>query len=147
MKTLFSTVLCVALLSGCAATPPPTTAGSTGDKPGSATDAVGQSTLPPGAIFRPERSLIIGSGDQWVGRVVADTARDAEAAFRFFVESYPAQGWTLISSVRGKTSLLVFIRKDRTATVELVQGGPISAGSLVLTITSRNSTVGAPMRP
>lgn len=147
MKTLFSTVLCVGLLSGCAATPPPTTAGSTSDRTSSATEAVGQSTLPPGTTFRLERSLIIGSGDQWVGRVVADTERDVEAAFRFFVESYPAQGWTLISSVRGKTSLLVFTKQDRTATVELVQGGPISGGSLVLTVTPRNSTAGTPKRP
>jgi len=147
MKTLFSTVLCVGLLSGCAATPPPTPAGSTSDRPSSATEAVGQSTLPPGTTFRPESSLIIGSGDQWVGRVVADTGRDVEGAFRFFVESYPAQGWTLISSVRGKTSLLVFTKQDRTATVELVQGGPISGGSLVLTVTPRNSTAATPRRP
>lgn len=147
MKTLVSTVLCIGLLSGCAATPPPTTAGSTGDRTTSPAETVGASTLPPGATFRPESSLIIGSGDQWVGRVVADAGRDVEAAFRFFVETYPAQGWTLISSVRGKTSLLVFTKQDRTATVELVQGGLISGGSLILTVTPRNATVGAPRRP
>jgi len=147
MKTLLSAVLCVGLLSGCAATPTPTTAGSSTDRTLSPTEAVGQSTLPPGAIVRPENSLIIGSGDQWVGRVVADAGRDVEAAFRFFVESYPAQGWTLISSVRGKTSLLVFTRPDRTATVELIQGGLISGASLILTVSPRNSIVGAPKRP
>ncbi len=147
MKKLLSTMLCAGVLAGCAATPPQTSGGSASDKTMSPTDAVGQSALPPGTTFRPERSLIIGSGDQWVGRVVADAGRDVEAAFRFFVDTYPAQGWTLISSVRGKTSLLVFTKQDRTATVELAEGGLISGGSLVLTVSPRNASVAAPKRP
>ena len=60
--------------------------------------------LPPGAVIRGDQSLIIGSGDNWVGRVVLDVGRDFDAAYRFFLEAYPAQGWTVVSSVRGKNS-------------------------------------------
>ena len=82
-----------------------------------------------------------------MGRVVADVGRDVEAAFRFFIDTYPAQGWTLISSVRGKTSLLVFTKQDRTATIELSEGGLIGGGSLALTVAPRNAAVVAPKRP
>ncbi len=147
MKKMLSTVLCVWVLAGCTATPLQTSGSSTADKTLSPTEAVGQSALPPGASFKPENSLIIGSGEQWVGRVVADVGRDVEAAFRFFIDTYPAQGWTLISSVRGKTSLLVFTKQDRTATVELAEGGLMGGGTLVLTVSPRNAAVVAPKRP
>jgi len=147
MRKPLSTVLCLGLLAGCAATPLQTSGGSTSDKTISPAGSVGQSALPPGATFKPEGSLIIGSGDQWVGRLVADVGRDVEAAFRFFLDTYPAQGWTLISSVRSKTSLLVFTKQDRTTTVELAEGGLIGGGSLILTVSPRNATVVAPKRP
>ena len=146
MRTLPLYLLSLVLVA-CAATPLQSDSVSTGEKSASPTEAIGQSALPPKASFKPENSLIIGSGDQWVGRVVADVGRDVEAAFRFFIDTYPSQGWTLISSVRGKTSLLVFTKQDRTATVELSDGGLMGAGSLVLTVSPRNAAVVAPKRP
>jgi hypothetical protein len=147
MKKLLPTLLCVWALAGCAATPVQTRDGSPADRTLSPIEAVGPSSLPPGATFRPETSLIIGSGDQWVGRVVAEVGRDIDGAFRFFIDTYPSQGWTLISSVRGRSSLLVFTRQDRTATVELSGGGLLGGGLLTLTVTPRNAAVVAPKRP
>jgi hypothetical protein len=147
MKKRFAIVFSACLMAGCASSPVQMGGTAAGEKSMSPTEAVGQSALPPGATFRPENSLIIGSGDQWVGRVVADVGRDVEAAFRFFIDTYPAQGWTLISAVRGKTSLLVFTKQDRTATIELGEGGLIGGGSLALTVAPRNAAVVAPKRP
>ena len=147
MKKRFAIVFSACLMAGCASSPVQMGGTAAGEKSMSPTEAVGQSALPPGATFRPENSLIIGSGDQWVGRVVADVGRDVEAAFRFFIDTYPAQGWTLISAVRGKTSLLVFTKQDRTATIELGEGGLIGGGSLALTVAPGNAAVVAPKRP
>ncbi|MBM3362428.1 MAG: hypothetical protein FJY42_07140 [Betaproteobacteria bacterium] len=146
MKALVYLLPASLLMVACTATPLQSGSGTSGEKTQSPVDAVGQSTLPPGVTFRPENSLIIGAGEQWVGRVVADVGRDVEAAFRFFIDTYPAQGWTLISSVRGKTSLLVFTKQDRTATVELSEGGMMGGGALVLTVSPRNAAVVAPPR-
>jgi hypothetical protein len=110
-------------------------------------DPVGLSALPPGSTLKPEQSLIIGSGEQWVGRVVATVGKDIDAAIRFFVDTYQSQGWTLISSVRGKASLLVFTKQDRTATVELTEGTMLSGGTVTLTVAPRNAAVSAPRRP
>ena len=62
---------------------------------------LGQLPLPPGAVIRADQSLIIGAGDNWVGRVMLDVGRDVDAAYRFFLETYPAQGWTVVSVSRG----------------------------------------------
>jgi hypothetical protein len=56
------------------------------------TEVLGHNALPPGASIEPELSLIMGAGDQWVGRVVADLGRDTEGAFRFFLPTPPRAG-------------------------------------------------------
>ncbi len=139
-----SSLVLAAVLAGCAATPL-TTPGD-GAKP-VATEVLAPAALPPGSQVRADRSLIMGSGEQWVGRLVAEVGRDAEAAYRFFVDTYPAQGWTLVSAVRGKTSLIVLTKQDRTATVELTEGSVFMPSVAVLTVSPRNAQVSAPRRP
>ncbi len=106
--------------------------------------ALERGALPPGAVFKAESSLVFGTGDQWVGRIAADVGRDVDAVYRYFAEQYPVQGWTLISAVRGKTSLLVFTRQDRTATVELSEGNALTGGSVVVTVSPRSANVNMP---
>jgi hypothetical protein len=112
-----------------------------------ANQLLGQLSLPVGARLLGEQSLIIGSGDTWVGRVVLDVGRNIDAAYGHFLESYPAQGWTVVSAVRGKTSVLVLTRQDRTATVELVEGGLFTGGLVMLTMAPRNAPVISPRKP
>ena len=107
---------------------------------------LGQLPLPPGAVIRADQSLIIGAGDNWVGRVVLDVGRDVDAAYRYFLETYPAQGWTVVSAVRGKNSFLVMTRQERTATFEMVDGGMMGS-SVSLTMAPRNAAVMVPKKP
>jgi hypothetical protein len=146
MKTLrhLSAIASIVLLAGCATTGlSPTTT----EPAQAAADPASLSALPPGATLKPEQSLIIGSGEQWVGRVVATLGKDIDGAIRFFTDTYQSQGWTLISSVRGKASLLVFTKEDRTATVELNESTLMTGGTLTLTVAPRNAAVTAPRRP
>lgn len=107
---------------------------------------LGQLPLPPGSIIRADQSLIIGAGDNWVGRVVLDVGRDFDAAYRFFLETYPAQGWTVVSAVRGKNSFMVMTRQERTATLEMVDGGMMGS-NVSLTMAPRNAAVMVPKKP
>jgi hypothetical protein len=138
----------LALLTACANTtmPPAVSAGVDGQVP-NANQLLGQLSLPPGARLLSDQSLIIGSGDNWVGRVVLDVGRNPDTAYGFFLESYPPQGWAVVSAVRGKTSLLVLTRQERTATVELIDGGMLGNSQIVLTMAPRNATVMAPRKP
>ena len=113
----------------------------------SANQLLGQLSLPTGARLLSDQSLIIGSGDNWVGRVVLDVGRNLDAAYAFFLETYPAQGWTVVSAVRGKTSFLVLTRQERTATLEMVDGGVLGSGLIALTMAPRNAPVISPRKP
>ena len=134
-------------LSGCASTGSATSVAVGPDgKVQNPVQLLGQLPLPPGAAIRAEQSLIIGAGDNWVGRVVLDVGRDFDAAYRFFLETYPAQGWTVVSAVRGKNSFLVMTRQERTATFEMVDGGMMGS-SVSLTMAPRNAAVMVPKKP
>ena len=138
----------LALLTACAntTTAPAVSAGADGQVP-NANQLLGQLSLPPGARLLSDQSLIIGSGDNWVGRVVLDVGRNPDTAYGFFLETYPPQGWAVVSAVRGKTSLLVLTRQERTATVELIDGGMLGNSQIVLTMAPRNATVMSPRKP
>ena len=110
-------------------------------------EILGQTQLPAGARIDHEKSLIMGAGDQWVGRVRLDVGRDVGAAYKFFLETYPQQGWTLVTAVRGPSSLLVFTKQERNATVEFQEGSLFGGGSVTMTVSPRNAAVSAPRRP
>lgn len=134
------------LLAGCA-----TTSGNsagTGSSSGNGTmnDLIVNAQLPAGARINHSQSLIMGSGENWVGRVMLELDQNPNAAYNFFLEQYPQQGWTLVSAVRGKTSLLVFTKADRSATVELNEGGVMGGSQATLTVTPK-STLPAPPAP
>ena len=134
-----------AAIAGCASpTPQPAGQGTQGQNP---SQWLGQLALPPGAVMRTEQSLIIGTGDNWVGRVVLEVGRDADAAYRFFLDSYPAQGWTIVSAVRGKTSVIVMTRQERTATLEMTDAGLLGTSTMSMTMAPRNATVLMPKKP
>jgi hypothetical protein len=100
------------------------------------TDAtlLGATPLPPGAKILSDQSLIVGSGDAWVGRVSLDVGRDVTSAYKYFLDAFQAQGWTLQSAVRARTSLLVFTRFGRSATIEF-QDAPRLMGGAIVTLT------------
>ena len=135
-------------LAGCASTSnaPSVSVGPDG-KIQNPVQLLGQLPLPPGSVVRADQSLIIGAGDNWVGRVVLDVGRDFDAAYRFFLEAYPAQGWTVVSAVRGKTSFMVMTRQERTATFEMVDGGMLAGSVVSMTMAPRNAAVMVPKKP
>jgi hypothetical protein len=100
------------------------------------TDAslLGSLPIPPGAKIITDQSLIIGSGDTWVGRLSLDVGRDVTGAYQYFLDAFRAQGWTLQSAVRSKNSLLVFTRAGRSATIEF-QDTPKLVGGTLVTLT------------
>lgn len=146
--TLALMVTLVLALSACTSISPGSAnyAGPDSVQPQKPVQLLGQLALPPGARIRADHSLIIGAGDNWVGRVVMDVGSDMDAAYRYFLESYPAQGWSVVSAVRGKTSLVVLTRQERTATIEMSEGGWGGSGSVTLTMAPRNAAVFAPTK-
>jgi len=106
-------------------------------------EAMVGSILPTGSKINNAQSLIMGSGENWVGRMVLEVKQDTAGVYNFFLDNYPAQGWALVSAVRGKTSLLVFTKADRSATVE-ISDATLGGSSTVLTVSPKSTLPTAP---
>lgn len=129
----------VGLLGACTATTP---LGQS--EPLRPNEMLAGTPLPPGSVIVNDRSLLIGGPGHWVGRLVLNLAGSTQDAYAFFEEQMPAQGWTVISSVRGEQSLMVLTKQDLTATVAFTERSGFGAGTATLTVTPRNSSVQTP---
>lgn len=136
----------ILLLDGCA---------TSGDSPTGTPDEVnqiqaqllGDMPLPAGARIMGTDSLIIGRGDNWVGRVVLNGLQSPTDIYAFFQAEYPKAGWTTVTAVKSKTSILVFTKGERTSTVEINEGslaGPKSI--IIITASPKNANVIAPSK-
>jgi hypothetical protein len=134
------------LLSACA---------SSGDSPTGTPDEVneiqaqllGDMPLPAGARIVGTDSLIIGRGDNWVGRVVLNGLQTPTDIYAFFQSEYPRSGWTTVTAMKSKTSILVFTKGERTSTIEINEGslaGPKSI--IIITASPKNANVIAPSK-
>jgi hypothetical protein len=134
------------LLGGCA-----TSGGSPTGTPDEVNEIqaqlLGDMPLPAGARIMGTDSLIIGRGDNWVGRVVLNGLQSSTDIYAFFQAEYPKSGWTTVTAVKSKTSILVFTKGDRTSTVEINEGsltGPKSI--IIITASPKNANVVAPSK-
>jgi hypothetical protein len=134
------------LVGGCASSGDSAT-GSPSEVQEVQTQLLGDMPLPAASKIIGSDSLIIGRGDSWVGRVVLSGVQTPTDIYAFFQSEYPRAGWTTISAVKSKTSILVFTKGDRTATVELNEGS-LAGPKTMITITSspKNANVIAPSR-
>ena len=148
MRTLIPMALGLALLAGCSSTPLGSTAAAGEAAPQAVAPSqwLGGLPLPPGSAIRADQSLIIGAGENWVGRAVLDVGRDGDAAYRFFLDHLPGQGWSVVAAVRGRQSLLVVTRAERTLTIEMSEP-LLGAPTVQLTMAPRNASVIAPRKP
>ena len=91
-----------------------------------------QMPLPKDARISPDKSLILGEGDNWAGRIELSSSMESLEASAFFITEYPKHNWQLISSTKAKLSILVFTSNSRTLTLEITEGGPLAAKSMIV---------------
>ena len=91
-----------------------------------------QMPLPKDARISPDKSLILGEGDNWAGRIELSSSMEPLEASAFFTTEYPKHNWQLISSTKAKLSILVFTSSTRTLTLEITEGGPLAAKSMII---------------
>ena len=99
----------VALLGACATSGDAPT-GTPNEIQETQAQLLGDMPLPAASKIVGSESLIIGRGDNWVGRVVLSGVQSPTDIYAFFQSEYPRAGWTTISAVKSKTSILVFTK-------------------------------------
>ena len=124
-KTLTNTFHAVALillvtLVACRSAPlVPTAPGTTGSITRSSFQPTTDIPIPNGARFDADASLVLSSKDYWTGRLVLDADQSISQIFAFYQQQMPQLNWKPVASVLSTTSVLTFIRKNRTATVQI----------------------------
>jgi hypothetical protein len=91
-----------------------------------------QMPLPKDARISPDKSLILGEGDNWAGRIELSSSMEPLEASAFFTREYTKHNWQLISSTKARLSILVFTGSTRTLTIEITEGGPLAAKSMIV---------------
>jgi hypothetical protein len=94
----------------------------------------GDVPLPQDAVIKQQDTLVMGSGNTWMGRLSLSVAGEPQSVFAWFRDSLPGAGWTLTSSSFSKLSLLTFTKADRMATVQM-QGGNFGGNEVLITVT------------
>ena len=76
--------------------------------------------VPDGARMDSDRTLLLGNGDNWVGRLVFSVRwSNAPEMFDFYKAEMPNYKWQEVSSVRASISVMTYQRADRIATIQI----------------------------
>ena len=102
--------------------------------------------LPKDARVLNDKSLVLGEGEAWVGRLELYSPVSPSDTVAFFVERYPQAGWTLLSSTKSKTSMIVFMNTKKSMTVEIAEGSALSMASKITMTVSPLNTNPAPVK-
>lgn len=108
----------------------------------------GDVPLPAGSVIKQQDSLVMGSGNTWMGRLNVTVSGEPQTVFAWFRDSLPGAGWALTSSSFSKLSLLTFTKAERMATVQM-QAGSFGANEVLITVTPavRPAAAGTASRP
>lgn len=105
-------------------------------------ELLGDMPIPNGARINNENTMIIGKGAGWVGRVYLAGLQSPNEIYAFFLTDFPKAGWTIVSATKAKTSIVVFIKDDRTCTIEVSEGSFTGPKTLIaITSSPKNSVV------
>jgi hypothetical protein len=100
----------------------------------SATQLAGDMPIPAGASVRPQETLVMGTGNRWMGRISLSVPGDSQVVYAFFRDGLPSAGWVLTSSSYSKLSFLTFSKVERVATIQ-IQSSSFGGNEVTITVT------------
>jgi hypothetical protein len=120
--------------------------GSSSDagKPGSGPPTqIAGVALPDGYSLDSNRTIILGEGDRWIGRLSYSVNSSADAMFDFIRREMANYGWTEVAVVRAEASQLTYLSQggDRVASI-LISRSTLYGSRVDMTVApSTGSTV------
>jgi len=138
VKIMSTTKIVFALLTAVCASACTSMGGAVAGGDSTVTEATtkqlsGDVPLPPGAVIKPQDTLVMSAASTWLGRISLSVSGEPQALFTYFKEGMPASGWTLTSSSFSKTSLLTFTKGDRVANIQM-QGTNFGGNEVLITV-------------
>lgn len=78
--------------------------------------------LPQGYKIETGKTMVLGSGSSWSGRLVYFINSTPSQMFDFYRREMPNMGWRVISLYRAPTSVLTYSKSSRVATIQINSG-------------------------
>ena len=132
------------LLGACAGLGAPQAANNGGNKEEANTQIQASFTrfpdlpMPVSADLQMDKTLIFGTNDTWIGRLVIHSSHGANDMFDFYKREMPGFDWQEITSVRSKSSVMTYTRGERVATIQ-IEGRTLSGASVTVTVSPRGA--------
>ncbi|MCO4836819.1 MAG: hypothetical protein KC426_01835 [Oceanospirillaceae bacterium] len=136
-----SLVLGLLLITACSlpATTIPTTDGNTlaGNSP-AVTNSYADIPISANDELEVDKSLLLNTGEQWIGRAVLKSKLDPVQAFEYYLKNMPNQGWLNITSVQSDVSVLTYEKGGRVATIQ-IKRGTLRGSQISVTVSPRDA--------
>ena len=137
IKLLFSFVFTVVALavSGCATEDMGSSARADGSD-GMASPSFAQFNdipIPEKASMDLRQTLLLGGSSSWIGRLVFVAPYTQNNLFDFYMSEMPKFGWTELTVVRSKVSILSYRMDNRVATVQ-IESDVLNGASVSITV-------------
>lgn len=99
--------------------------------------------LPEGYSLDADRTIILGEGDRWIGRLSYSINSSADAMFDFIRGEMANHGWKEVAVVRAETSQLTFLSADgdRVASI-LITRSTLYGSKVDMTVSPSSSASG-----
>lgn len=97
--------------------------------------------VPAGASMDMDRSLLLGAGEEWTGRLAYDTSTNNAQVFDLYKAEMPKFGWTELTVIRGDRSVMTYQRGQRVATVE-IKARTLYGSFVTVTVSPNASSAG-----
>ena len=107
-------------LAACSHSMNPSSNAEPGTAPAPSFSQFSDIPIPDGARMDADKTLLLGQGENWVGRLVFFVFHaNAPDMFDFYKAQMPGYKWQELSSVRADVSVMTWQRADRIATVQI----------------------------
>jgi hypothetical protein len=90
--------------------------------------------VPSGSRVLTDETLVLGSGNNWTGRLSLTLSIDAQSAYVHFRDQAKSSGWSLVSGSFGTTSILTFAKAQRSATVLIQDASGLQGTKATITV-------------
>lgn len=88
--------------------------------------------LPESAKMDLNKSLVMGGGESWTGHLVYETNKPQAEVIDFMNTKMQDADWTKISELRGKETVITFMKEKRVATIRIINAdGYLSKKTIV----------------
>ncbi len=131
IKTLFLVQVVLLIISGCA--------GSVGSsrnvsvqsqdeagnpiEPSLSTESFADIPIVVGDVINMSSSLVVNPGERWIGRLVLNSRLQIQDVFEYYFSEMEEFGWRTLTSVQSESSVLMYEKEDRLATIIINTAG------------------------